>query len=105
MWNALLRIAKGQQASSKIGPRISFEFENDRVRATFHPNFAPNNSFNAVVNLTADNTVMNAKGHKLEDAYFKMGMAEIQPDRKPRPREFLPPVDLGFACRTILALE
>ena len=62
--NAFLRVGKGQQASGQIGPGIAFEFENDRLRAPFNPNFAPNNSFNAIINLTADDTVMNAKSHK-----------------------------------------
>src|SRR5262245_6869877 len=65
VWNALLRVVKGQQTSGEIRPCISFEFENDWVRAPFDPNFAPNNSFDAIINLTADDAVMNAKSHTL----------------------------------------
>ena len=66
VWNALVRVVKGQQTSGKIGPCIAFEFENDWLRAPFDPNFAPNNSFDAIINLTADDTVMNAKSHRFK---------------------------------------
>jgi hypothetical protein len=62
--NAFLRIAKGQQTSGKIGPRIAFEFEKDGLRTPFDPNFATNNSFDAIINFPADDTVMNAKSHR-----------------------------------------
>jgi hypothetical protein len=84
VWNALSRVVKGQQTSGQIGPGGAGEFEHDRLSPPFDPNFARNNSLHAIINLTAYDTVVNAKSHKIGRSvpWFRMDMAEIQPERK-----------------------
>ena len=61
--NALMRIRESEQATGEIRISITLEFEQDRVGPAFDPDFAADHAFDAIINLSAYDAIMNAKRH------------------------------------------
>jgi hypothetical protein len=57
------RVREGEPAAGKIRPGVSLKFERYRIGSAFHPNFAADHAFHAIVDLSAHDTIMNPKRH------------------------------------------
>ena len=58
-----LSVGKREQAAGQVRPGVPAEFEHERLDAPLQPHLAPDDSFDAIVNLAAHNAVMNPKSH------------------------------------------
>ena len=60
-------VCECKEAACQIRVCISFQLEHERFRAAFQPDFATHGPFDTIVDLAAQNAVVNSKRHESEN--------------------------------------